>query len=258
MDLVILGAGGKLGRLLRPLFPQRARWLTRADVDIHDTAAMHVALRGADAVICMAGVTNTSAQPLHMNTDVAVRTLDAARDASSGRVFLLSSAAVYGAATGACAEDGPTAPDSKYGESKLAMERVALQHPHPSTVLRLGNVAGADAILAGWVPGFQLDQLPDGSTPRRSYIGPNALARTLAALARTSALPHLLNVAAPGCVQMGALLDAARLEWKPQPATTATIPTVNLDTTRLRMFTEFKASDSTPIGIVEDWQNRKS
>ncbi len=256
MDLVILGAGGKLARLLRPVFPQKARWLTRADVDILDTAALRVALRGADVVICMAGVTNASAQPLHMNTDIAVRTLDAAQEVSAGRVILLSSAAVYGGTAGICAEDGPTAPYSEYGKAKLAMESAAAQHPHPNTVLRLGNVAGADAILAGWVPGFRLDQLPDGSTPCRSYIGPNALARTLSALSEAPALPPRLNVAAPGCIQMGALLDAACLEWRPKPATAATIPTVNLDTTRLRTFTEFKAADSTPIGIVEDWQNR--
>lgn len=258
MNLVILGAGGKLGRLLRPLFPQQARWLTRADVDLYDTTALHMALRGADAVICMAGVTNTSSLPMHMNTDFAVQTLNAARVVSAGRVFLLSSAAVYGATAGACAEDGATTPFSEYGKAKLAMERAAARHAHPNTVLRLGNVAGADAILAGWVPGFQLDQLPDGSTPCRSYIGPNALARTLVALANKRALPPLLNVAAPRCVQMGALLDAARLAWTPRPATAATLPTVNLDTTRLGMFTEFKASDSTPIGIVEDWQNRQS
>jgi len=258
VDIVILGAGGKLGRLLRPVFPQKARWLTRAEVDVRNTTALRAALQGADAIICMAGVTNTSSQPLHMNSDIAVRTLDAARDVSAGRVFLLSSAAVYGPNVGTCAEDGPTAPYSEYGKSKLTMEQAAFRHRHPNTVLRLGNVAGADAILAGWTPGFQLDQLPDGSTPRRSYIGPNALARALATLSEAAALPPLLNVAAPGCVQMGALLDAAVLEWSPKPATRATIPAVNLDTTRLSMFTEFKASDSTPEGIVRDWQNRQS
>ena len=258
MDIVILGAGGKLGRLLRPLFPQNARWLTRADVDVQDQTAMRAALSGAGAVLCMAGVTNTSAQPMRLNTALAEATLDAARDVGARRVFLFSSAAVYGNTPGLCTEDVPTAPVSTYGHSKLAMEKAATRHTHPSTVLRLGNVAGADAILAGWAPGFQLDQLANGSTPRRSYIGPHALARTLASLARTPSLPSHFNVAAPGCVQMGALLDAAGLAWSPRPATDATIPSVNLDTTRLRMFTEFKVSDSTPNGIVEDWQNRQS
>lgn len=256
MDVVVLGAGGKLGRLLRPLFPFPARWFAREDLDICDPSALRASLGGADAVICMAGVTNTGLQTMHMNSELALRTLEAAHDVQAGRVFLLSSAAVYGSAKGIRTEDGPTSPGSEYAVSKLAMEQSAVDHGHPNTVLRLGNVAGADAILAGWKPGFQLDQLPDGSTPRRSYIGPSALARTLVALARAQDLPPILNVAAPGCVQMGELLDAAGLQWTPRPARRETIPIVNLDIKQLRLFTDFKASDCTPEGIVKDWQNR--
>lgn len=261
MRIVVLGAGGKLGRLLRPVFPGQACWLTRADADIQDAGALRTALRGADAVICMAGVTHTSAQPMHLNTDLALRTLDAARDTGAGHVFLVSSASVYGSFPGLCVEGGPTAPASDYAHAKLAMEAAAARHAHPNTVLRLGNVAGADAILAGWSPGFQIDQFPDGTTPRRSYIGPHLLARTfadVADVARTGRLPALLNVAAPACVQMGDLLDAAGLNWTGRPAGAATIPSVHLDISRLRLFTEFKASDCTPVGIVEDWQNRQA
>lgn len=256
MDVVVLGSGGKLGRLLRPVFPLTARWFARSDLDICDADSLRAALRGADAVICLAGITNASARPMDVNTELALSTLDAARDVRAGRVLLFSSAAVYGANAGICTEDGPTAPASEYAASKLAMEQAVTDHGHPNTVLRLGNVAGADAILAGWRPGFQLDVLSDGSTPKRSYVGPNVLARTLVALAKAPFLPSILNVAAPGCVQMGALLDAAGLHWTPRPATKETIPSVNLDTTQLCLFTDFKASDGTPEGIVKDWQNR--
>ena len=252
----MLGAGGRLGRLLRPVFPSPARWFARTEVDVCDLSALRAALRGADTVLCMAGVTNTSAQPMHMNADLSLRTLEAARDVGAGHVFLFSSASVYGANAGICTENGPVSPASEYAESKLAMERVAREHAHPNTVLRLGNVAGADAILSGWRAGFQLDQLPDGGTPQRSYIGPHALTQTLVDLALASGLPPVLNVAAPGCVPMGALLDAAELNWTPRPATAATIPSVYLDTTQLCTFTDFKASDSTPEGIVKDWQSR--
>ncbi|WP_299727804.1 NAD-dependent epimerase/dehydratase family protein [uncultured Tateyamaria sp.] len=256
MDIVVLGAGGKLGQLLRPLFPRPARWVNRTEVDIRDRDALRACLSGADAVICMAGITNTNAEPMDGNTDLALRTLDAARDVGAGHVLLFSSAAVYGRQPGSLSEDGTVAPLSDYGATKLAMEHAAAAHAHPNTSLRLGNVAGADAILGDWRPGFALDQLPDGTTPQRSYIGPHALARTLATLAGATSLPPVLNVAAPGCVQMGEVLDRAGLAWTPRPATPSTIPIVNLDTTRLQGFTKIKPWEGTPEGIVEDWQNR--
>lgn len=256
MDIVVLGAGGKLGRLLRPVFPRAARWLSRAELDIRDHDSMRASLSGADAVICMAGVTHASAGAMEGNINLALQVLEAARDVGAGHVLLMSSAAVYGRNSALLSEDGPVAPASEYGAAKLAMERAAAAHAHPSTSLRLGNVAGADAILGAWRPGFRLDQFPDGSTPRRSYIGPHALARTLAALAGVTALPPVLNIAASGTVQMGDLLDHAGLAWTVRPATPRSIPIVNLDTGRLQSFTEFKPCESTPEGIVEDWQNR--
>ncbi|MFL4469160.1 NAD-dependent epimerase/dehydratase family protein [Tateyamaria armeniaca] len=256
MGIIVLGAGGKLGRLLQPIISDDAVWLDRAGLDICDGEALRNALRGAGCVICMAGVTQGCSDRLGMNSDLAIRTLDAAQEVGAGRVLLFSSAAVYGNTPGLLTEDGPTAPLYEYARAKLAMERAAARHAHPNCVLRLGNVAGADAILGGWHPAFKLDALPDGTTPRRSYIGPHALARTLLDLAAAATLPDILNVAAPGCVEMGALLDAAGLAWTPRPATRDTIPTVNLDTTNLQAFTGFKTSEDTPDGIVSDWQNR--
>lgn len=37
MAIVVLGAGGRLGQLLRPVFPVEALWHSRKDVDIEDT-----------------------------------------------------------------------------------------------------------------------------------------------------------------------------------------------------------------------------
>lgn len=247
----MLGAGGKLGQLLKPRWPGEAVWTTRSDVDISDPAALARALAGAYVVFCLAGVTPGSDVPMGLNTTLARQTLDAAQGA---HVFLFSSAAVYGALPGPLAEDGPTSAQSPYGETKLEMERMAAKHPNPSTSLRLGNVAGADAILGGWKPGFQLDQFPDGTTPSRSYIGPGKLAQVLNQIAQSSDLPTVMNVAAPNPVQMGDLLDAALLKWTPRPATDRTIAQVRLDTTVLERFTSFTDSDSTASGIVTDWK----
>lgn len=252
--MVVLGSGGKLGRLLRNVFVHPAIWTTRTDVDICDAGALRDALTGAQAVLCLAGVTNGRPDAMQMNSELALRTLDAARDVGAGRVFLFSSAAVYGRLPGLLSERGPTAPVSPYGQAKLAMEQAAVRHVHTNTVLRLGNVAGADAILGGWTPGFALDMLPDGTTPRRSYIGPMRLAHVLRDLCTAATLPPLLNVAAPGAVQMGALLAAAGLHWRPRPADGETIAKVTLDTETLERFTSFEPGDSTPEGIVVDWK----
>ena len=50
MAIVILGAGGRLGQLLRPVFPVEALWHSRKDVDIEDTNTLCHALAQADAV----------------------------------------------------------------------------------------------------------------------------------------------------------------------------------------------------------------
>ena len=135
------------------------------------------------------------------------------------------------------------------------MEEMAANHHNPCTVLRLGNVAGADAILGGWRAGFTLDQLPDGRTPARSYIGPGKLARVLHALSMADTVPGLLNIAAPGTVEMGDLLDAAHLDWTARPATDQTIAQVHLDTTTLERLVPFAPTDSTAEGIVRDMKN---
>ncbi|APX13247.1 NAD-dependent epimerase/dehydratase family protein [Tateyamaria omphalii] len=253
MRTVILGSGGKLGRLLRPRWPGTAEWTTRETVDIHDAAQLTDVLTGADAVFCLAGVTPGSDQPMDLNVTLARQTLDAAQGA---HVFLFSSAAVYGALPGALSETGPTSPQSDYAAAKLAMERMARAHQNPSTVLRLGNVAGADAILGGWKPGFTLDQFPDGRTPARSYIGPAKLAHVLHTLAGSAELPAVVNIAAPAVVAMGDLLDAAGLDWQPRPATAQTIAKVHLDTSRLEQLVSFTATDSTASGIVQDWKTK--
>jgi nucleoside-diphosphate-sugar epimerase len=258
MAIVVLGAGGRLGQLLRPVFPVEALWHSRKDVDTEDTDTLCHALAQADAVICLAGATIGSARAMQLNVTLAVRVLDAAQAAGAGRVLLFSSAAVYGRASGLLSEDTPAGPVHPYGVAKLQIEAMAAQHSHPNTAIRLGNVAGADAILGGWKPGFSLDTLPDGTTPMRSYIGPMRLAQVLNDLCNALHLRTNINVAAPGVVEMGALLDAAGLAWSRRPATDQTIAHVQMDTTHLIEVTNFAAADRTAQGIVTGWQTTKA
>ena len=173
-------------------------------------------------------------------------------------VLLASSAAVYGAAGGRLPETAPCAPVSAYGAAKLEMERAALALGRdlgvPVTVLRIGNIAGLDAILGGWREGFALDRFADGRTPRRSYIGVRTLAQTLLSLARTPGLPPVLNVASPGLVEMGALLEAAGLAWTARPAPPGAIPEVALDVTALGRLVPLAPGAGLPHILVAEWR----
>jgi nucleoside-diphosphate-sugar epimerase len=260
--VLILGAGGRLGRMLWQHWPDGAhlRGQSRRELDgllqfdpLSDHSALTRASEAVGTVICLSGVTPahsaTSGDEMHLNTDLALAALDAAP--RGVRVFVASSAAVYGAADGPHLEAGKTAPVSEYGQAKFAMEQAALSQGHGRVcVLRIGNVAGADAIVGGWREGMALDQLPDGSTPRRSYIGPRSLAGAVHALCVAKSVPDVVNIAAPGVVAMGDLLDAAGLEWTPRAPQNSVIPEVELDTSTLERFYTFEADECTARGMV--------
>lgn len=226
---------------------------------LEDPGALRGAMTGRDCVLCLAGVTPSPGARLELNADLACAAIRAAAEAGAGRVLLASSAAVYGrAGFEPLREMDPASPVSGYGRAKLDMERRALELAarlgHPATVLRIGNVAGADAMLAGWRPGMALDRFADGSTPRRSYIGPLSLARALATLSRAADLPEVMNLAAPGTVEMGALLNVAGLPWTPRPAGAQAIAQVWLDTARLERHVPFGPEESMAAGLVDQWR----
>ena len=107
------------------------------------------------------------------------------------------------------------------------------------TLLRIGNIAGADALLGGNAPGRRvvLDPVAGQNGPERSYIGPTMLAGVFSGLAGLAvdgaALPVVLNVAQPGRIAMGDLLDAAGRDWGFGPPNAAALPRLTLATNRL-------------------------
>ena len=270
-NVLLLGASGQLGSMLRGFWPTdgqmtcagrqtKAGWLTFDPVVDH--AAFVEAARARTAVICFCGVTPAhaarSGDALSLNTDLALAAVRAAAAARAGPVFLASSAAVYGRAVGPLVETQHCEPVTAYGEAKLGMELSALalgqELDQAVHILRIGNVAGADAILGGWRTGMALDRLADGTTPRRSYIGPVTLARVMHRLTCISDLPPVLNIAAPGTVAMGALLDAAGLAWSPRPASGAVIADVALSTERLESFYNFASDDIGAAAMAAQWR----
>ncbi len=271
-DLLVVGATGRIGTLLRRHWRETGpvdavRWQGRRPgpglhvVDpLADPGALAQAARGRAVILCLAGVVAGRAAregDLADNTALAEAAVEAGA-ASGARVILTSSAAVYGARGGLCREEDAPTPMTGYGRAKAEMEArgaaLGARLGVGVTSLRIGNVAGSDAILGGWHPGFRLDRFADGRTPRRSYIGPATLARVLGALVARDDLPGLINVAAPGAVEMGALLDIAGLGWTPRPAPADAIEEVRLATDRLAGLVALPARAGTAAAIVAEWR----
>lgn len=268
MRVLCLGATGRLGRMLlrgwpaeTPLVPDwqgrngPVHWM-RFDI-LRDRTALEAACAVSDVILCLAGVTPGPNANLRANIDIALAVQEAAGPTP---LLLASSAAVYGRAKGPCREDDPVRPISPYGEAKRAMEQAVLARGDSVTCLRIGNVAGADQILGRAAQGapLTLDRFADGRTPVRSYVGPRTLVRILTdlclAAGRGTALPPLLNLASPGGVEMGALLDAAYHPWQPRPAPPDAIAEVVLDTGTLSRFTNLDPEAGRAHRLVAEWR----
>ena len=278
---VVLGATGRIGRLLQLCPPEgmalrlQARRAQAGPGDraadwhvldpLADPDALARLAAGADSILCLAGPVpgrgpgnGAGEMQDHIRLgEAAVR----AGAAAGARVLLASSAAVYGAGSGLLDEDAPLRPANAYGAAKAGMEAAAAalgaELGVPVCALRIGNIAGFDAVLGGWRPGFRLDRFADGRSPRRSYTGVQALARVLGALLQLpdlpGALPGALNLAQPGAVEMAALLRAAGRPFAWSPAPEGAIPEVALDTTRLQALLPFALAPADPAAMAAEW-----
>ncbi len=223
----VVGATGRIGQVLRHVWrtaeaDAAVRWQSRRPrVDhiclapLEDAAAFEDACQDRAVILCLvAGVISAKHGPLADNAALAEASIRVAAK-TGARVLLASSAAVYGAGAGVLAETTPLHPMSDYGQAKRDMEQSAIalaaELGVTLSILRIGNVAGLDAILGSWQPGFMLDVFADGASPKRSYIGVQDLAQVIAALMALPAPPAIINIAAPAPIEMHSLLDAAGL-----------------------------------------------
>lgn len=264
--MAVLGASGRIGRVLRAWWPEAApvTWIARRPMEggtrcdplaEPERLAEILAAAGVRAVLSLAGPVpggaggaNSAGTETDLAAHAALARVLLGAVPAGVPVLLASSAAVYGRPEEAgddswLSEAAPLPPRaalSPYGQAKFDMEAAVLaaRAAPAATCLRIGNVAGLDAVLGGWRAPFRLHAFADGRTPRRSYIGPGQLAAVLAALLMRGAegqglpavLPAVLNVAAPGTVEMGALLEAAGLAYETQTAPAPAIPRVALET----------------------------
>ena len=264
VPLVITGAGGRLGRLLRCLWPEALDgrlvpvWYARKPL-IPGVFSWNMGVDAAPdlpagaVILHLAGSVATLAE--YRASTLAI--CAAARVSGARHLFVASSGAVYRPQALESREETPVAPATAYGTAKLSAEQAARDAmPVGLTLLRIGNIAGADALLGGNGPGRRvvLDPVAGQNGPERSYISPTALAAVfsrLAALAvEAAALPLILNVAQPGWIAMGDLLDAAGRDWGFGPPNAGVLPRLTLATDRLAALLPLPAT--TAADLVAD------
>jgi uronate dehydrogenase len=145
--IVITGAAGLVGSILRPRLARPGRILRLLDIapltagsgeeaiqaSVTDLEAMTAACSGADAVIHLAGIPGEASWPriLELNINGGYVTFEAARRAGTPRVIFASSNHAVGFTP---REDFPApdyafpAPDTFYGVSKVAIEGLAAMY----------------------------------------------------------------------------------------------------------------------------------
>ena len=126
--ILITGAGGQVGRALRPMLPD-ARFATHGDVDVTDARAVASAARNHDVIIHLAAFTNVDG--CEVDRDMAQRVnaggtenvVTAARAADARVVYVSTDYVFSGDSTGEYREDDPVRPINVYGDTKLQGER---------------------------------------------------------------------------------------------------------------------------------------
>ena len=274
--VLVTGATGRVGTLLRAAWmmapPARFLpvWQTRVARgdgwlfwDILGTRCPDMT-PAPDVIVNLAGAPPTRPDALADNLDLARAAHETAVRFGSRHLFLASSAAVYAPDhPGLMAESRKLRPVTPYGRAKADMERAALCWTGPAiTILRIGNVVGADALLGAARPDHpvRLDPVPGHlGGPERSWIGPATLADALGslivqALAATP-LPRVLNLAQTPARTMGEMLDAAWIPWHFGPHNPRVAGRVALAGSRLTHTLPMPLPPADPARMVAEWRS---
>ncbi len=225
-----------------------------------DALSAWIALHGrVDGLLVLSGATPDKSADMQLNVALVQAAIRAAKTAGIPRVLYASSSAVYGNwSDEPYLETAPLRPVNAYGRSKVEAEIICRDASNAGleiTCLRIGNVAGADALLRGdLVLPVKLDQFAGGQGPTRSYIGPQTLADIIVALMRAVDVPPVVNVAAPQPVSMQGLLEAAGLAWHFVPAGAGATQSVLLNTDLISSFYTFQPNAGDAAEIIGEWR----
>ncbi|WCE68572.1 NAD-dependent epimerase/dehydratase family protein (plasmid) [Sulfitobacter faviae] len=282
--ILLIGSGGRVGRIISHYWAQmlppslsfirqgRAPdWLTDSNLLQWDPTNGPAPLCAwidqfgpIDVMLVLSGVVPAPGCDLSLNSAIAQACLEGAMAAGIRRVLLTSSSAVYGAhQTLPFKETDLTRPVNAYGQEKLKMESLGQSYASYDLevcALRIGNVAGADALLlniAKSTPSeiIEIDVFDDGRGPVRSYIGGRTLAEVLLSLCLyPPPLPPVLNIGTPQPVSMDALADAAGQPWRARTAASPSMQNITLDCSLLASLHSFVAQDSDPADMIQQWK----
>ena len=147
--IVITGAAGLVGSMLRPRLARPDRTLRLLDIapleagpgeeavqaSVTDLAAMTAACRGADAIVHLAGIPGEASWPRILETNIngGYVAFEAARRAGVPRIIFASSNHAVGFTPRAAfpvPDYAFPAPDTYYGVSKAATEALAAMYHH--------------------------------------------------------------------------------------------------------------------------------
>ncbi len=274
LKVLVIGGTGRVGRMLRRywqahpprgvVFSYQARQGGDITWDVADGPEALAEHGPFDRLLVLAGITSGEAADLSQNVVIARVCHAAAAQMDATHMLLASSSAIYGTASKHpyCEEDTPS-PSSLYGKAKLEAERAVQSQAPPLTVLRIGNVLGADALMLNAAKAsadhpLTLDQFVDGHGPLRSYIGPGTLAQVLETLLHAGdALPEVLNIGAPAPIAMQTLLEVSGTPYVMCPAPPDAVQTVTLECSALAARHRFDADASTAQHMLEQWDHLK-
>lgn len=112
--------------------------------DVTDIDSLRPHLNWADTVIWLSAVVGDPACALNpeLTMDTNVGSVKRLVENFSGRIIFPSTCSVYGAQDGLLDENSPFDPLSLYAESKIAAEKVLLDAPNETLILRLGTLFG--------------------------------------------------------------------------------------------------------------------
>jgi len=281
--VLVLGSSGRIGRMLRTAWAQytdqnrdikfvfQTRFEERNKPDdikwdiLRELPRAIEDLAPFDCMIVLSGITPNIGADFTLNTTIGTACMAAAERLGCPHVLLTSTSAVYGTySDDPFAESDTLNPVNDYGCSKRDMEVACHSLASLSGVrlccLRVGNVAGADALLlngAALAPDekLRLDRFEDGGTPVRSYIGPESLAQVILSLVRTRRLlPAALNIATPVAITMRSLAEAAQLPFDLHTAKGRGHQYVTLDCRALAAFYKFGSGEVQPSEMVRQWR----
>lgn len=283
---LVLGSSGRIGRMLRRVWDAQTEaqrigftYQTRQpyaqrkgdllwDVSPQIPPDLHAA-GPFDVLVVLSGVVPRAGADLDQNAAIGLASLAAAEALGVRTVLLASSSAVYGMQSDRPYHEADTAaPANDYGRAKLEMEQRCAARARALGLrlcnLRIGNVAGADALLSNGAAlkegeALRIDSFAGGGTPLRSYIGPQTLAHVLSCLIENHAiLPGVLNIGVPEPVQMAALAQAAGMPFDLLPASGTAHQYITLDCAALNGLYPFSAADSDPAQMVAQWRHLRN